>query len=115
MAREKTMKATVSIGGVIHPSLQRTLSRVHKSVGFLVSKYKALGAITLTGAVAGVASLGAITAKSVGQAIELQKRCPMWQPFWTAMFTRGLESCRRMFWIFPTRHPFYERPDQRTL
>ena len=73
MAREKTMKATVSIGGVIHPSLQRTLSRVHKSVGFLVSKYKALGAITLTGAVAGVASLGAITAKSVGQAIELQK------------------------------------------
>lgn len=73
MAREKTMKATVSIGGVIHPSLQRTLSRVHKSVGSLVSKYKALGAITLTGAVAGAAALGAVTAKSVGQAIELQK------------------------------------------
>lgn len=73
MAREKTMKATVSIGGVVHPSLQRTLSRVQKSVGSLASKYKALGAITLTGAAVGAAALGAVTAKSVGQAIELQK------------------------------------------
>ena len=74
MANGKTMQAVVSIAGTIHPSLQKSIATAQKSISKMGSAYKALGKITLGATVAGMVARGAVTAKCVDQAIDLQKQ-----------------------------------------